>query len=104
MDLPLHRLVRDTLHQIADLVQEADAYLCESDLFKSSTPRPPLPKSAVQPHKADRLTNRARKMGDFLTTRNLLRARRERKQRDRDHAKSPAGAPEKRLGTRLRKR
>jgi len=47
MDLPRDQLVSDLLHQIADLIQEADAYLCESSLSptpfaKGSKGRPSL--------------------------------------------------------------
>jgi len=47
MDLPRDQLVSDLLHQIADLIQEADAYLCESKL--SPTPFASLGKKLPKP-------------------------------------------------------
>jgi hypothetical protein len=53
MDLPRDQLVSDLLHQIASLIQEADAYLCESSLspatFASSSKKRPSPKMCATP-------------------------------------------------------
>jgi hypothetical protein len=128
------------LHGIANLVQEADAYLCESSLAPtpfsksgqkrskpnlSSTPfnrsnkkdekgkglftaikRSPLKSSGLQPHKADGIENRMRRSSEGLKMldRNVFRAKRERKQRDRYNATKLTKKPEKRLGTWFRKR
>lgn len=140
MDLPRGQRVSDLLHGIADLVQEADEYLCESSLSPTpfakssqkqgrpkltSTPfnksnkkdekgkgmfsaikRPKPGKTGLQPHKADSLTNRLRRSTEGLKMldRNVRRAARERKQRDRHHATKLTGKPENRLGTQFRKR
>lgn len=144
MRLPVHQRVSDLLHEIADLVQEADSYLDESALSpapvsslgkaKSNGPmgpnafnkksgagkkmdrstlftslqKPAKPgKSGIEPHKADSLTNRLRKMGEKIgkPERDVLRAKRERKQRSRYQAgKLTKDAPSKSFGTRLRSR
>ena len=76
-------------------------------LFKSlQNPAKPK-KSGVEPHKVDSLTNRLRKMNEKLAKpeRDVLRAKRERKQRSRYQAgKLTIGAPGKSFGTRMRKR
>lgn len=69
--------------------------------------RPPLGKTGLQPHKADSLSNRARRSveGVSMLDRNVFRAKRERKARDRHHAnKLLTVKPQKVLGSRLRKR
>lgn len=141
MGLPRDQRVSDLLHNIADLVHEADAFLCESSLAPtpfskmskkrpkprlSATPfnrsskkaekgkklftpikRPPLKKTGIQPHKADSIENRMRRSSEGLKMldRNVFRAKRERKQRDRYNAnKLTKKKPEKRLGTWFRKR
>jgi len=105
MRLPSHQRVSDLLHSIAHLVYEADAYLRESDLFKSSVKPLPAPRSdtGIKPHKADGLTNRLRKMLSGGDERNILRAKRERDQRRR-YQRKVKDAPRKSFGTRLRKR
>jgi hypothetical protein len=121
MNSPRCQQVSDVLHHIAELVQEADSYLCESKLMPATSfkrpkfvasPRsfnklkPIKPrKSVIEPHKADGVTNAARRMGDFATSRSIFRAARERKQRSRDHArKGVVDIPRKLLGTRFRMR
>jgi len=142
MRLPPHQRVSDLLHEIADLVQQADTYLVESSLSprpvsglgkaKSRPPTGPRPfnkpgagkkadrstlfkslekpskrASLSEPHAASSIENRMRKMREKLAKpeRDVLRAKRERKQRSRYQAgKLTVGAPKKSLGTRLRKR
>jgi len=112
MPLPRPQQVSDLLHDIAELVQEADSYLSESALFKSMVK--PLPKAKAaggfsEPFAADRLTNRMRKaderVGADSQRKFMLRARRERKQRSRYQAgKLTTSKPRKTFGTRLRVR
>ncbi|MGE3483184.1 MAG: hypothetical protein AB7L09_00245 [Nitrospira sp.] len=140
MGLPRDQRVSDLLHSIADLIQEADAFLCESSLgpapmsagkklprpkltptpFNSVTKkdekgknlfsgikRKPLGSSGIEPHRVDSLTNRLRKTTEKLNPpeRDVLRAKRERKQRSRYQAnKLLAIKPQKSMGSRLRKR
>ena len=141
MGLPRDQRVSDLLHHIADLIQEADAFLCESSLsptsFAGSRKRPsrpklsptsfsksgkkdekskglfpvvkraPLRRSGLEPNKVDGATNRIRKSEERLNPpeRDVLRAKRERKQRSRYQAnKLLVIKPQKTLGTRLRKR
>lgn len=140
MGLPRDQQVSDLLHNIADLIHEADAYLCESSLAPtpfakasqkrprpklSATPfnrsskkdekgkrlfspikRPPLRKAGLQPHRADSIENRMRRSSEGLKMldRNVFRAKRERKQRDRYNATKLTKKPDKRLGTWFRKR
>lgn len=108
MGLPRPQIVSDILHLIADLVCEADRFLDESKLYQSSVKSLPLSSSeGVQPHKADRLSNRLRKSQERIEkpTRDVLRARRERKQRSRYQTKKlVVGAPRKTLGMRMRSR
>jgi hypothetical protein len=104
--------VSDLLHDIANLVQEADEFLAESSLFKSMVK--PLPKAKTpgghsEPFSADRITNRLRKaderVGADSQRKYMLRARRERKQRSRYQAsKLTIGKPRKSLGSRFRQR
>lgn len=140
MGLPRAQQVSDLLHDIANLVQEADAYLCESSLSptpfaKSGKKRPsprlgplafakcgkkhnrsknlfspikrtPLKKSGLQPHKVDSFTNRMRKIGERAAPpeRDILRAKRERKQRSRYQANKLTGGANKVFGSRMRNR
>jgi len=105
MPLLRQQLVSDLLHNIARLVYEADSYLRESDLYQSSVKSLPKPKAGFEPHEADGLTNRIRKMLSGGDERNILRAKRERDQRDREHSRAlVTAAPKKTFGTRLRKR
>ena len=111
MRVPPHQQVSDLLHEIADLVNEADLYLSESGLYKSSVKS--LPKSKAQlasvgePNKSDRVANRLRNTMEKLSKpeRDVFRAKRERKQRSRYQArKLVKGAPRKSFGSRFRKR
>jgi hypothetical protein len=107
MGLPREQRVSDALHRIAELVQEADSYLCESALFKSTVK--PLPKSKVkgfEPHKASRIELRDRKLREKIDKpmRDVFPARRERKARHRYHALKGIETPRKILGSRLRSR
>ena len=138
MPLPRDQRVCDLLTNIADLVQEADEFLCEGKFYKSfstgklfssrkpgklfvSKARKPraqsnkdtgpnqqkLAPAGLQPHKADRITNRLRKSQERLDkpARDVLRARRDRQERSRyQTTKATAGKPIKHLGSRLRMR
>lgn len=113
MRLPRQQLVSDLLHNIAGLVQEADLYLRESDLFKSIVK--PLPKvkvksssgGALEPFAVDRITNNLRRTMEKLNkpSRDLFTDERERRQRSRyQKRKLVKGAPRKSFGSRLRDR
>jgi len=120
MDLPRVQHVSEILHRIADLVQEADAYLCESDcaafyfpdIGKKGKKKPkggtaPLRKGGMEPNKVDAPTNRARVVDARVNPprRDLFRAERERKQRDRyAKYKLVTDVPIKTLGSRVRDR
>jgi hypothetical protein len=112
MRLPRQQRVSDLLYSIAGLIQEVDSYLRESDLFKSATKPLPAPKfkvstGALEPHKVDRVSNSLRKTIERIDKpeRDIMRAKRERKQRSRYQArKLVRDAPRKSFGTRLRNR
>ena len=145
MTLPQRQLVSDLLHEIAQLVQEADSYIVESKLSPlpvsglgkkrsrpslSPTPfaksgskkkkkcislfvslqdklKPQRRSGGLEPHKADRISNRLRRAAEKVSkpTASVLRSRRERKARSRYQAiKLVQGVPKKSLGTRLRTR
>ena len=99
MTLPRRQRISDALHLIADLIQEADTYLQE-DL-----PRPRV-KDGVEPHKRgalDRIDRRVREKMAPLS-RDILRAKRERKARSRYQTLKDVKVPRKVLGSRLRTR
>lgn len=76
--------------------------------------------SAREPHRADRITNKVRRLGDLFATRRFEKSKYNRRQRNlyhgrirQDQRKARPGqrgssekrtAPEKRVGTRLRRR
>lgn len=72
----------------------------------SAIKRPRAKSGGLQPHKADGLTNRLRKMRERINkpSRDVFRAKRERKQRSRYQANKLTTTPRKVLGTRFRKR
>jgi len=99
MSLPRKQRVSDALHLIADLIQEADAYIQE-DL-----PRPKM-KDGVEPHKRGAMDRIDRRVREKLVplSRDVLRAKRERKARSRYQTLKNVKAPRKVLGSRLRTR
>lgn len=147
MGFPRHQRVSDLLHEIAELVDEADQFLTESalspipfakagkrkqrpklspmsfskvgkrkqpknlfmSLMKKAKPnnKPKPKRSGLQPHQVDRITNRLRNFADRIDKkdRDVFRAKRERKQRDRYNAtKDLVSMPQKSFGTRMRQR
>jgi hypothetical protein len=106
MTLPRRQQVSDALHLIADSIQEADILLREGIVHgKFDAPKPKL-KDGVEPHKRgimDRIERRVREKVTPLS-RNVLRARRERKARDRYQTLKNVKTPRKVLGSRIRKR
>ena len=100
MNLPRRQLVSDALNLIADLIQEADSFLREAAL-----PRPKL-KDGVEPHKRSSVERMERRVAEKLTpmSRDVFRARRERKARSRYHTLKNVKTPRKVLGSRLRTR
>ena len=107
MNLPRHQVVSDTLHLIADLIQEANSYLSESNLFQSSVKPVPKPKAAgLKPYASSAIDLAGRKLREKLNPpeRDIFRAKRERKARSRYHTlKSVIAPPRKALGSRMRK-
>jgi hypothetical protein len=106
MSLPRKQRVSDALHLIADLIQEADSYLQENLLHgKFDAPKPKL-KDGVEPHKRSAIERIERRVREKIAplSRNVLRAKRERKARSRYQTLKNVKTPRKVLGSRLRTR
>lgn len=104
MTLLRRQQISDALHLIADLVQEADTYLRES-LVHGKFDAPKL-KDGIEPYKRDPIERIERRIREKYVplTRDVLRARRERKARSRYQTLKNVIPPRKVLGSRLRSR
>lgn len=98
------RLVSDTLQEIADLVEQADRLLSES-IASASTEVPQ--RKGLELHKRDMMSRLERRLREKIAplTRNVLRARRERKARSRYATLNQVSAPPRKVfSSRLRNR